>query len=209
MPHCAIRRAVVRCWCVRIVCVYVCVCVCVCLCLFFVCVWRGGCTLHTIILGCGNGSARAPHWAVFLVWGRGQVSCFATALNMLPPSASSPDRKTSRTAPLFLRSFLSTAFLASFLSSGSQRVSAGLCTCMCMCVCACLYVPACIQRHGAVRCACATTTSDPVALPFSALSGIVPIRGPWTGHLWLSLSHVPTLHPSPHTVISRHVSGRT
>ena len=32
------------------------------------------------------------------------------------------DRKTSRTALLFLRSFLSTAFLASFLSRGSQRV---------------------------------------------------------------------------------------
>ena len=32
------------------------------------------------------------------------------------------DRKTSRTALLFLRSFLSTAFLALFLSRGSQRV---------------------------------------------------------------------------------------
>ena len=34
------------------------------------------------------------------------------------------DRKTSRTALLFLRSFLSTAFLAPFLSRGSQRVCA-------------------------------------------------------------------------------------
>ena len=40
------------------------------------------------------------------------------------------DRKTSRTALLFLRSFLSTAFLASFLSRGSQRV----CVCVCVCV---------------------------------------------------------------------------
>ena len=38
------------------------------------------------------------------------------------------DRKMSRTALLFLRSFLSTAFLASFLSRGSQRV------CVCVCV---------------------------------------------------------------------------
>ena len=37
------------------------------------------------------------------------------------------DRKTSRTALLFLRSFLSTAFLALFLSRGSQRVYANGC----------------------------------------------------------------------------------
>ena len=53
--------------------------------------------------------------------GRGQVSLLCTARNMSPRRASLPDRKTSRTALLFLRSFLSTAFLALFLSRGSQR----------------------------------------------------------------------------------------
>ena len=48
--------------------------------------------------------------------------CVCARACVSPRPASSPDRKTSRTALLFLRSFLSTAFLASFLSRGSQRV---------------------------------------------------------------------------------------
>ena len=51
------------------VCVRVCVCVCVCALpeCFPVCVWRGGGTQHTINLGDGNGSARAPPRAIFMV----------------------------------------------------------------------------------------------------------------------------------------------
>ena len=37
---------------------------------FFVGVWQGDCTQHTLILGCGIGSSRAPPQAVFVVWGR-------------------------------------------------------------------------------------------------------------------------------------------
>ena len=59
------------------------------------------------------------------------------ALNMLPSLSSSPDRKTSRTALLFLRSSLSTAFLALFLSRGSQRV--------CVCVRVCVWRPGIVQ----------------------------------------------------------------
>ena len=59
---------------------------------------------------------------------------------MLPSLSSSPDRKTSRTALLFLRSFLSTAFLALFLSRGSQRV--------CVCVCECeKKAQECVRIH--------------------------------------------------------------
>ena len=47
------------------------------------------------------------------------------------------DRKTSRTALLSLRGFLFTAFLALFLSRGSQRV----CMCVCVCVCVCVCIP--------------------------------------------------------------------
>ena len=60
--------------------------------------------------------------------GREQVYLLCPALNMLPLHSSSLDGKTSRTALLFLRSFLSTAFLALFLSRGSQNV------CVCVCV---------------------------------------------------------------------------
>ena len=51
------------------------------------------------------------------------LCCRHGKLNILPSLSSSPDRKTSRTALLFLRSFISTAFLALFLFS------------MCVCVC--------------------------------------------------------------------------
>ena len=51
----------------------------------------------------------------------------------------STDRKTSRTALLFLRSFLSTAFLALFLSRGSQRV------CVCVCVCLSVFLSFCLS----------------------------------------------------------------
>ena len=59
--------------------------------------------------------------------GKGEVHLLCPALNMLPSLSSSPDRKTSRTALLFLRSFLSTAFLALFLSRGSLSLSVCVC----------------------------------------------------------------------------------
>ena len=105
------------------------------------CVRRGGCTPHTIILGGGNGNARA----VFCGRGEGdRFHCFVPALNMSPRPASSPNRKKSRTAVLFLRSFLSTAFLASFLSLSSQRV----CVCMCVCVSVSVYVHVCAHVYA-------------------------------------------------------------
>ena len=88
------------------------------------------------------------------------------ALNMLPSLLSSPDRKTSTTALLFLRSFLSAAFLALFLSRGSQCVCVCVCfdkcpvcllltagsgflisftQCVCVCVCVCTRLDGCIQ----------------------------------------------------------------
>ena len=134
----------------------VCVCVCVCVC------GRGGCTQHTMIfffLGCSTYSTRAPPWTAFEVWGRDTFLCFAPALNMSPSPASSPDRKTSRIALLFLRSFLSTAFLALFLSRGSQRV------------CVCVWAPPAIIVEEVVE-----------AMP--PLSAMRMTGGSWRGRGW-------------------------
>ena len=61
---------------------YVRVCVCLCNPLIqpppFSCVCvGGGCTQHTINLGCGIGNSQAPVRAVFVVWGRERFVCFA------------------------------------------------------------------------------------------------------------------------------------
>ena len=63
---------------------------------------------------------------------------------MLPSLSSPPDRKTSRTALLSLRSFLSTAFLAFFLSRGSQRARARVCVCVLVCgYIVCVFLSVC------------------------------------------------------------------
>ena len=65
--------------------------------------------------------------------GKGEVHLLCPALNMLPFLSSSPDRKTSKTALLFLRSFLSTAFLALFFV---LVLRFSTCVCVRVCVCA-------------------------------------------------------------------------
>ena len=88
--------------------------------LCFVCVCGGVVAPSTRYCRQWHGSTRAPPWVVFVVLG-GKVHLLHPALNILPSVSSLPDRKTSRTALLFLRSFISTAFLALFLSRGSQH----------------------------------------------------------------------------------------
>ena len=73
---------------------------------------------------------------------------------MLPLPSSSSNRKTSRTALLFLRSFLSTAFLASFLSRGSQRVCVGSGRIRIVCVCVCVRACVCVSRACVRVCVC-------------------------------------------------------
>ena len=67
------------------------------------------CLLFVLVTGC-------TPWSPFV------CVCGVTLSRTAFAHSLPTDRKTSRTALLFLRSFLSTAFLALFLSRGSQRV---------------------------------------------------------------------------------------
>ena len=81
--------------------------------------------LHGLILGLLNSAddSVVPTGEQFVCTAR-HLHCPVHTLQ-----SSSKDRKTSGTAMLFWRSFLSTTFLALFLFHGSQHV------CVCVCVC--------------------------------------------------------------------------